>query len=166
MSGSFLWILAFLGLASLLRWIFTFFNKKPTFTPSTSLVLLVHNWESNVERVVRFIAYNCYFNQNTTCPVDVVIVDNGSTDETLSILYKLARSFNFLKIVDGGYVKKSQHCILDDTKERCQGKGIILLDTMDMDVDQVEKTIGFYFRAKDSSAKVLENNGGNSTCAG
>lgn len=156
MKENILWTLAFFGLWCLLRWGIKLFRRKERLKPNTSLVLQVYNWEDNVERLVRFIASSCYFNDNMFCPVDVVIVDVGSTDHTLNIVRKLARSYAFIKVIDGAYVKKSEYSILDYAKQRCQGDVVLLIDTTVLSLRDVEQIIKFYFNDNGVSSKALE----------
>ena len=156
MKENILWTLAFIGLFSLLTWSLKLIRRKERVKPNTSLVLQVHNWENNVERLVRFIASSCYFNNSLFCPVDVVFVDMGSTDHTLNIIRRLARQYAFIKVIDGGNIKKNNEGVLDYSKDKCQGDVMILLDTSVLALDDVQKVIKFYFDEKEVSSKVLE----------
>lgn len=155
MKENILWALAFIGLFSMLRCSLSIFRKKEQTKPNTSLVIQVHNWENNVERLVRFIASSCYFNNSLFCPVDVIFVDMGSTDHTLNIIRKLARQYAFIKVIDGGYINKNNQAVLDYTKEKSQGDIILLLDTSIVSLDEVQKLIKFYFSHDEARSKVL-----------
>lgn len=161
MKETILWSLAFLGLGSLIKWGWTLIKGESTVRPNTSLILVVYNWEENIERLIRFIATQCYFNQTLFCPVDVIVIDIGSTDHTFKILQKLARQFSFLKVLDGQYLKKSQYSMLDYAKERCQGEVVLLIDTTVLNLGDVQKVVKFYFNENAASSKVLENTGDN-----
>lgn len=158
MRENILWLLALFGLWCLVKWSWLLIKRKSLVRPSTSLVLTVYNWEDHAERLVRYIAAQCYFNQNLICPADVVVIDIGSTDHTLKILQKLARQFSFLKVIDGEYVRKSQYTVLDYAKERCQGDVVLLIDTTTIsNLQDVENLVKFYFNENGVSSKVLGN---------
>lgn len=145
MKENILWILAFVGIISIIFWCIKLMGKKEKITPNTSLVLKVYNWENHVENFVRFIASSCYFNNNMFCPTDVIFVDMGSTDNTQQIIRKLIRQYSFVKIVDGEILKKNKKGVLDYTKDRCQGDGIIFLDISELTPQEVYKLVKFYF---------------------
>ncbi|SES81271.1 glycosyltransferase [Anaerobranca gottschalkii] len=150
MKESILWMLVIIGLFSLLKWSFGLIKGKKITRPKTSMVLFVYNWEENLEKIIRYIASLCYFDENLLCPVDVVIFDLGSTDQTLNIGRKLARQFYFLKVLDS-----SRNSVIEYFLKSCNGDVIILLDTNKLTLSELEKTIKFYFSDITASPKVL-----------
>lgn len=155
MKENILWTLAFIGLFSLLNWSLKIFRTKEGIKPNTSLVLQVYNWENNIERLVRFIASSCYFNNSLYCPVDVIFVDMGSADHTLNIIRKLSRQFAFIKVIDGKNVDTNNQAILEYTKDKCQGDAILFIDTSILNLDEVQRLIKFYFNHDENMPKVL-----------
>lgn len=151
MRDSILLMLVIIGLFSLLKWSFNLINGKKMTRPKTSMVLMVYNWEENLERIIRYIASLCYFDENSLCPVDVIIFDLASTDQTLNIAKKLARQYYFVKVV--GDLKNST---LESLLKSCGGDIIILLDTNKLTLSEVEKSIKFYFSDIRTSPKVLK----------
>ncbi|WP_353893718.1 glycosyltransferase [Proteinivorax hydrogeniformans] len=139
-----LWLLALYGLWSIFNLVWESFQSTKKPKANLSVLLIVNNWEDKVEKVIRYLANQSYFNKHPLTPVDVVAVDKGSADNTLKILKQLARNYSFLKVVDSKRISSSS--VVEYGKNRCVGEVVLVFDDADFDnLEDIEQAIKFYF---------------------
>jgi hypothetical protein len=82
-----------------------------------TLLLVIKNQEKNIEGIVRGLMNLGSLNN---IRYQVVLVDKGSQDDTLKILYKLSLEYPAVTIVTT-YYRFSKESILTVIQEKCQG---------------------------------------------
>lgn len=94
------YVLALYGLLNIVGNFLDSLIKDVRFTKTNyNLVLSVKNQQDNIEAVIRAIFEDELFRRGTP-DCKVVVIDKGSSDETLPILKKLQKEFTNLEVVE------------------------------------------------------------------
>jgi len=119
--------LAIYGFWQIIKDIWSFINNfNNSVLPPSSLVVILKDMENDIEYLIRFLSFEMAFINLKTGedPIDIVIVDAGSTDLTLSILKKMAEEDDFFTLVTLPCAKKNTKEILPF----CRGALIHIFD--------------------------------------
>lgn len=77
-------------------------NKKIFISSNNNghVILVTKNQEETIEGIIRSIAWNLINRCKDQCTItDIIIFDTGSTDDTLFILEKLSKEYEFLHLM-------------------------------------------------------------------
>ncbi|MGC9517797.1 MAG: response regulator [Methanomicrobiales archaeon] len=94
-----------------------------------SILIPAHNEENTIEKCVRTISNLDYFKGNDR-NYEVIVINDGSTDNTGGILSKLVEEFNFLKIITRKPPRagKGKGYVLNDGLKLCRGDVVAVFD--------------------------------------
>ncbi|MDI6644753.1 MAG: glycosyltransferase [Methanobacteriaceae archaeon] len=94
-----------------------------------SILIPAHNEENTIERCVRSIAKLDYFKDNKR-NFELIVINDGSTDQTHDILIKLLEEFDFLKIITRKPPRagKGKGYVLNDGLRLCRGEVVAVFD--------------------------------------
>lgn len=98
-------------------------NKKEKVT----FLLVTKNKEKVIEGIIRGLMN---IRKKGYPEYEVVIVDKGSRDDTLPILYKLSKEYSDLTIVTS-YYRFTKDSLLSIVKEKCQGEIVYYFNLID-----------------------------------
>ena len=110
-----------------------------------SIIIPVYNIENCIARCIESVIGQTYEN------IEIIIVDDGSTDNTLDICRRLAEKDVRIKIVDGGHggVSRARNAALD----RVTGDYIMSVDSDDIIEPKMIETL--YGKLKETDADVV-----------
>ena len=94
-----------------------------------SILIPAHNEENTIERCVRSIAKIDYFKDNKR-NFELIVIDDGSTDQTHDILIRLVEEFDFLKIITRKPPRagKGKGYVLNDGLKLCNGEVVAVFN--------------------------------------
>jgi len=97
--------------------------------PFISILIPAHNEESTIERCVRSLAELDYYKDGKR-NYEIIVINDGSTDQTGPVLSLLKKEFNFLRIVTRKAPRagKGKGYVLNDGVRICQGEVIAVFD--------------------------------------
>jgi len=110
-----------------------------------SILIPAHNEENTIERCVRSIAKIDYFKDNKR-NFELIVIDDGSTDQTHDILIRLVEEFDFLKIITRKPPRagKGKGYVLNDGLKLCNGEVVAVFDAdARMKPDFLEKVMPY-----------------------
>ena len=92
-----LWFFACFGIIQLVKLSFATFKRNIT-EGSYLIVVKVINKQDTIEGILRSIVWDQL--KKGTTPPPILVVDMGSTDDTMAILKRLAKEYSFIHITD------------------------------------------------------------------
>ena len=97
--------------------------------PFISILIPAHNEEFTIERCVRSLAELDYYKDGIR-NYEIIVINDGSTDQTGQVLSPLKKEFNFLRIVTRKAPRagKGKGYVLNDGVRICQGEVIAVFD--------------------------------------
>ncbi|HHU70088.1 MAG TPA: glycosyltransferase [Thermoanaerobacterales bacterium] len=153
-----LWIAVFYGLFSFLSSVYRYFFVK---TPTKKLInidiiLIIKNQEQIIENIIRSVAETITFGDNNSTILNLIVIDDYSTDQTPEILRILAEKYNFLKVIRMGKIQ-DERSPLEVGISICEGEVICILDTNSRLAPDRIKNVIFYLVDR-GKAKYLDEN--------
>lgn len=94
---SIIWILALYGFFEIVKTIIHIHKYPKVSFNHTSFIITVYNQENNIEYFLKLFIYKMLY-YNFSIP-EVIIVDLGSTDNTLEILKTFSKDFGFINVL-------------------------------------------------------------------
>ncbi|WP_321421411.1 response regulator [uncultured Methanobacterium sp.] len=97
--------------------------------PFTSILIPAHNEEFTIERCVRSLGELDYYKDGKR-NYEIIVINDGSTDQTGPVLSTLKKEFDFLRIVTRKAPRagKGKGYVLNDGVRICQGEVIAVFD--------------------------------------
>ena len=134
-TRSMTWLMYFLFIPAIYNlFIVTVSLKKPSPAlgvelPFISILIPAHNEEFTIERCVRSLAELDYYKDGKR-NYEIIVINDGSTDQTGQVLSPLKKEFNFLHIVTRKAPRagKGKGYVLNDGVRICQGEVIAVFD--------------------------------------
>lgn len=96
-------------------------KKKNRYEPLISIIIPAYNEEKCIADSIKSVAINSYDNK------EIIVVNDGSTDDTLNILRKLEKLYHNLVVVDQANSGKA-NAINNGVKNHAKGQLIMVLD--------------------------------------
>ena len=94
---AFVWFFVCFGIIQMVKLIINAY-KRSVINENYLIVVKVINKEDSIEGILRSIVWD-HLKQGS-CPPPILVVDMGSTDDTVAILKRLASEYNFIHITD------------------------------------------------------------------
>lgn len=94
---AFVTVFAVVGFLTILYSIVDAFSSRKTTLEDTELVMFVKNREDDIEGIVRMLGNRLKNPERTIEPIQLSVVDYGSTDTTKALLEKLTKDIDILE---------------------------------------------------------------------
>jgi hypothetical protein len=95
-----IWVLAIYGFIEIVMSLLNSYVLVNNNLDDMYIFIAVKNREESIESIVRTIVFKNIYYRNEELFSNIIIADMGSTDRTLDILRKLAREYEFLRILE------------------------------------------------------------------
>ena len=87
-------------------------NMKIKRNDDVYIIITVKNQQETIEGIIRSVVWKSLNNSNGGIVPNILVVDMGSTDETLNILKRLNIEYNFIEVTDSkNYAKMLEKII-------------------------------------------------------
>lgn len=94
---SLLWIFALYGIFEFIRSIIKIVKFPNLSSANVNLVITVKDQENTIEALLNYIMYNFFYNDFYSNFSKILIVDLGSSDNTLNIIRCYSKDYSFIK---------------------------------------------------------------------